>query len=150
MLEEDYGWFFRNALLVNVLSVEGNQEFTVRFHEQRAAQTLSPSVKIRNWRIRLLCVSFFLLFSQSLPLSAEEQTAAQQLKLQTGNEMEFSVEEVIRGWNVSIPETFNPLCSSAECRRDWFGDLIPLKSVEFFRNWIKLLNKPFHFLFCTD
>uniref|UniRef100_A0A8C3QNU7 Protein FAM33A n=1 Tax=Cyanoderma ruficeps TaxID=181631 RepID=A0A8C3QNU7_9PASS len=30
---------------------------------------------------------------ESLPLSAEEQTAAQQLNLQTGKEMEFSVEE---------------------------------------------------------
>lgn len=99
---------------------------------------------LRNWRIRLLCVCFFL-FPQNLPLSAEEQTAAQQLNLKIGKEMEFSVQEVIGAWNVSIPETFNPKCSSAECRRGWFCDFIPLKWMEFFRNGSKFLNKPFHF-----
>ncbi|NXD99330.1 SKA2 protein, partial [Chaetorhynchus papuensis] len=43
---------------------------------------------------------------ESLPLSAEEQTAAQQLNLQTGKEVELPVEEVIRAWSVSLPETF--------------------------------------------
>lgn len=75
---------------------------------------------LRTWRIRLLCVYFFL-FSQSLPLSAEEQAAIHQLNLQFGEEMEFPVQEVSRAWNGSIPETFN------SCRRGWFCDLILLK-----------------------
>uniref|UniRef100_A0A8B9I4G7 Protein FAM33A n=1 Tax=Anser brachyrhynchus TaxID=132585 RepID=A0A8B9I4G7_9AVES len=45
---------------------------------------------------------------QRLPLSEEEQTAAQQLTCQTVKEMESLVEEVIRPPSVSIPETINP------------------------------------------
>lgn len=68
------------------------------FHEQRAAQTLSPSVNVitSGTEGSDFSVFAFFLFSQSLPLSEEEQTAAQLLNLQTWKNMEFSVEEVIR------------------------------------------------------
>lgn len=144
VLEEDYGWFFRNTLLVHLLSVEGNQECTVSFHEQRAAQTLSPSVNIITSGTEVSDFSVFAFFFPELASVSRRTDCSSAVKLANwersgiasgrgnqGTECQYSR-------NLLIP-------SAAECRRGWFCDLIPLKWMEFFRNGIKFLNKPFHF-----
>ncbi|XP_054250321.1 spindle and kinetochore-associated protein 2 [Indicator indicator] len=46
--------------------------------------------------------------AEHLPLSEEEQTAAQQLTCETVKKTESLMKEVIRPQSVSIPETINP------------------------------------------
>lgn len=134
---------------------EGNQECAVMFHEQRAAQTLSPSVKISTSGTEgsdfsvFAFLLFFFKFSQNFPLSAEEQTAAKLLNLQTGKEMEFSVEEVIRAWNVSIPKPL--ILSAAQLNAEGADFGIWYLSNEWNFSEIGLSSlSSFSFLFYTD
>ncbi|NWS21979.1 SKA2 protein, partial [Pachyramphus minor] len=52
---------------------------------------------------------------ESLPLSAEEEAAAQQLGIQTGKKMELSMEKVIKAQSVSIPGTMSLSVAQKGC-----------------------------------
>jgi len=70
--------FFRDTLLVNLLSFEGKEESTFNFHEKRATQTLSSSVNITTLgteSIRVFSVFFFFLAFTSVRRRTDCSTA---------------------------------------------------------------------------